>query len=79
MLAAHQLKLSKRWRKWWNKNMKHGRKSTTEQTQKKKARLLERPSQSPDLNPWRFWSDHTRRPTDVSELKRFWKKNMLQI
>ena len=52
-------------------------KSTTEWRQQKKIRLLEWPSQSPDLNPIEMlWHDlkravHTRHPKNFAELKQF--------
>ena len=49
--SVHQLKLSRRWVMQQDNDPKHRSKSTTECLQQKKIRLLEWPSQSPDLNP----------------------------
>ena len=70
-------------------NPKARSKSTTEWLQQKKIRLLEWPSQSPDLNPIEMlWHDlkravHTRHPKNIVELKQFrneeWSKFLLTI
>jgi hypothetical protein len=64
---------------------KHRSKSTTEWLQQKKTRLLEWPSQSPDLNLIEMlWHDlkrtiHTRHPKNVAELKQVCKEEWSKI
>ena len=63
----------------------HRSKSTTECLQQKKIRLLERPSQSPDLNPIEMLRHdlkravHTRHPKNIAELKQFCKEEWCKI
>ena len=49
-LSVRQLKLNRTWVMQQDNDPKHRSKSTTEWLQQKKIRLLEWPSQSPDLN-----------------------------
>ena len=64
---------------------KHISKSTTEWLQQKKIRLLECPSESPDLNPIEMqWHDlkravHTRHPKNIVEPKQFCKEEWSKI
>ena len=64
---------------------KHRSKSTTEWLQQKKICLLERLSQSPELNPIEMlWHDlkravHTRKPKNIAELKQFCKEEWSKI
>ncbi|KAK3573829.1 hypothetical protein QTP86_032890 [Hemibagrus guttatus] len=64
---------------------KHRSKSTTEWLQQKKIRLLEWPSQSPDLNLIEMlWHDlkraiHTRHPKNIAALKQFCKEEWSKI
>lgn len=79
-LSVHQLKLNRSWVMQQDNDPKHRSKSTTEWLQQKKIRLLEWPSQSPDLNPIEMlWHDlkravHTRHPKNIAELKQFCKE-----
>ena len=74
-LSIRQLKLDRSWVMQKDNDPKHRSKSTTESLQQKKIRLLEWPSQSPDLNVIEMlWHDlkravHTRHPNNIAELK----------
>jgi transposase len=74
-LSVRQLKLMRSWVMQQDNNPKHRSKSTTEWLQQKKIRLLEWPSQSPDLNLIEMlWHDlkravHTRHSKNIAELK----------
>lgn len=83
--SVHQLKLNRRWVLQQDNDPKHRSKSTTEWLKQKKIRLLEWPSQSPDLNPIEMlWHDlkkaiHTRHPKNIAELKQFCKEEWSRI
>ena len=82
-MSVHQLKLCRRWVMQQDNDPK--RKSTTEWLQKNKIRLLEWPSQSPDLKPVEMlWIDlkraiHMRRPKNMTELKQFCQEEWAKI
>ena len=84
-LSVRQLKLNRSWVMQQDNDPKHRSKSTTEWLQQKKIRLLEWPSQSPDLNPIEMlWHDlkravHTRHPKNIAELKQFCKEEWSKI
>ena len=84
-LSVCQLKLNRSWVMQQDNDPKHRSKSTTEWLQQKKIRLLEWPSQSPDLNPIEMlWHDlkravHTRHPKNIAELKQFCKEEWSKI
>jgi transposase len=83
-LPVHQMKLNRSW-VMQQDDPKHKSKLTTEWLQQKKTRLLEWPSQSPDLNPIEMlWHDlnrvvHTRHPNNIAELKQFCKEEWSKI
>ncbi|KAI3376775.1 hypothetical protein L3Q82_000380 [Scortum barcoo] len=76
---------NRRWVMQQDNDSKHRSKSTTEWLQQKKIRLLEWPSQSPDLNPIEMlWHDlkraiHTRHRKNIAELKQFCKEELSKI
>uniref|UniRef100_A0A803JRB2 Tc1-like transposase DDE domain-containing protein n=1 Tax=Xenopus tropicalis TaxID=8364 RepID=A0A803JRB2_XENTR len=78
--SVHQLKLSRRWVLQQDNDPMHRSKSTTEWLKQKKIRLLEWPSQRPDLNLIEMlWHDlkkaiYTRHPKNIAELKQFCKE-----
>ena len=84
-LSVHQLKLNRSWVMQKDNDPKHRSKITTELLQQKKIRLLEWPSQSPDLNPIdMLWHDlkkavHTRHLKNIAELKQFCKEEWSKI
>lgn len=79
-MAVHLLELSTSWVLQQHNDPEHQSKSTIESFQTKKIHLLERPSQSPDLNPAEMWwndpkrATHTRHPNNMSELKQFYRQ-----
>lgn len=75
--SVHQLELKRGWVMQQDNDPKHTSKSTKEWIKQKKLRLLEWPSQSPDLNPIEMlWHDlkraiHTTHSKNTAELKQF--------
>ncbi len=73
------LKLKHTWVMQQDNDPKHTSKFTSEWLKKNKIKLLDWPSQSPDLNPIEMlWHDlkqsiHARKPSNVAELKQFCK------
>ena len=80
-----RLSLNRSWMMQQDNDPKHRSKSTTDWLQQKKIRLLEWPSQSPDLNSIEMlWHDlkravHTRHPKNITELKQFCKEECSKI
>lgn len=82
--SVKQLKLKRSWVFQQDNDPKHTSKSTKSWMEKKKYKLLDWPSQSPDLNPIEMlWGDlkrrvHTRRPKNLDQLRKYcqeeWKK-----
>ncbi len=79
------LKLKHTWVMQQDNDPKHTSKSTSEWLKKNKIKVLEQPSQSPDLNPIEMlWHDlkqsiHARKPSNVAELKQFCKEEWVKI
>ncbi len=79
------LKLKRTWVMQQDNDPKHTSKSTSEWLKKKQIKVLEWPSQNPDLNPIEMmWHDlkqsiHTRKPSNVAELKQFCKEEWAEI
>lgn len=75
--SVRTLKLGRQWVFQQDNDPKHTSKSTKAWMTTKKYRLLEWPSQSPDLNPIEMlWSDlkkavHARKPTNLQQLRQF--------
>ncbi|KAI3368362.1 hypothetical protein L3Q82_008070 [Scortum barcoo] len=73
--SVKKLKLKRNWTLQHDNDPKHTSKSTKDWLKTKKWRVLEWPSQSPDLNPIEMlWSDlkravHARNPSNISQLK----------
>ncbi len=83
--SVRELKLKRSWVMQQDNDPKHTSKSTSEWLKNKKFKVLEWPSQSPDLNPIEMlWQDlkravHARKPTNVTELKQFCMEEWAKI
>ncbi len=83
--SVHELSLKKKWVMQQYNDPKHTSHSTKEWLKKNKVNVLERLSQSPDLNPIKMlWKDlkqavHRRKPTNIPELKRFCTEEWAKI
>ena len=79
--SAEDLRLGRRFIFQQNNDPKHEDKSTMERFTNKRIQVLERPSQSPDLNPVQnLWKElktavHKRSPSNLTELQLFYRKN----
>ena len=79
--SAEDLRLGRRFIFQQDNDPKHEDKSTMERFTNKRIQVLERPSQSPDLNPVQnLWKElktavHKRSPSNLTELQLFYRKN----
>ncbi len=79
------LKLKRTWVMQQDNDPKHTSKSTSEWLKKNKIKVLEWPSQSPDLNLIEMqWDDlkqfiHAWKPSNVAELNQFCKEELAKI
>ena len=72
--SVQKLKLKRGWVFQQDNDLKHTSKSTMKYLQERRMKVLEWPSQSPDLNIIEnLWRDlkHARRPKNISELEVF--------
>lgn len=83
--SVRQLKLRRGWVMQQDNDPKHTSNSTKQWLQQHRIRLLEWPSQSPDLNPIEMlWHDlkraiHTRHPKNIATLKKFCEEEWSKI
>ncbi len=86
-MSGHQFvtKFKRTWVMQQDNDPKHTSKSASEWLKKNKIKVLEWPSQSPDLNPNKMlWHDlkqsiHDWKPSNVAELKQFCKEEWAKI
>ncbi len=84
-LSVCYLKLKHTWVMQQDNDPKHNSKSSSDWLKKNKIKVLELPSQSPELNPIEMlWHDlkqiiHARKPTNVAEIKQLCEEERAKI